>query len=215
MDGLLLCVLINLSKFTLGPETRVTRSFLVLAVFLIGLVSASAAHAAGWTPAGKDVAGTAASSQLTYSAGVVITCGKTEIVGKTRNPVSTQLDVSPVVPGKDCAVGGITATATCVGTITLDATTASSTSGTATLDSNFNCTFVATVFGANLCTITIGGTQAPTGGWVLNEGLDSLTVTLTTISAARGGSSLCGPATSTTASITASFTVTPTDLAVL
>jgi hypothetical protein len=211
----LLCALVNLSKFPRGQEAHVARSLVVLVVFLTGLVSASVVHAAGWTPAGKDVAGTAASSQLAYSAGVVITCGKTEIVGKTRNPVSTQLDVSPVVPGKDCAVGGITVNATCVGTITLDATTASGTSGTATLDSNFNCTFVATVLGANLCTITIGGTQAPTGGWVLNEGLDSLTLTLLTISAARGGSSLCGPATSTTASITVSFTVTPTDLAVL
>jgi hypothetical protein len=182
-----------------------TGLMLVVALASVCAVAASAQAVTTITPTGTAVSASAANPTFTYG-GVAVTCGSGTLVGTTRSPAATDISLTVSFQGLCTVAVFLTATVSCANTITLQSSGVA-TSLFYTLDTGFTCTISV----SGICNIDIEGLQFGSLA-TLNETATTLTTTMN-FDATRTGSASCGPA-SGTISLSASYNVTPTALAI-
>jgi hypothetical protein len=183
----------------------------MLALALLATAAAAAsAQAVTINPDNTAVSGSATNPTLSYG-GVTVVCPNGTASGTTGNN-SDRFNVSLTFgPAGQCTVAGASASVSCTGTAELIALNATNDTGTANLNSGFNCTITVPF----TCSITVAGPQNPADNvslLSLNESTDVLAADVT-INATRSGTSLCGPS-SGSARFTANYATTPSNLTI-
>jgi hypothetical protein len=197
------------------PTHAARASIVALIVAALASVAAIPANAATILPAGTAFSGFASNWTFTYG-GDDITCSKSTLLGSTAKPASNSLVVA-MDAYHTCAGFGNTAMVICnPNNMTLHATAIGSGDGdfTVSLPSNFRCSITIKVFGSSICSLTYAGPQTSAAGSVFDAATTNLS--LSVIGGATkdaGGSSLCGAADDLVV-LSATYTVTPTNLTV-
>jgi hypothetical protein len=176
-------------------------------LLIVGALAAQAPVAiADVSPASTAIAGNSTTAQIAYS-GTVMSCTTSEIRGVTppRGTSSISFTLSFGQNGGSCRAFGLAMTATCRGHMTARLTgfSASSTSGTLSLDSDFNCTFRVTLAA---CSVTVQGPQTNVGGWDFTNITQILNFGALNVAATDSGGTCAGNTAGRTGRGTGSFT---------
>lgn len=179
---------------------------LVLCIAMLSALALAAPAQATVTPVGATVSGHATNATLTTPSGTV-TCPTAEFTGTVTgaNNISGRLVFSRSASATCSAFGFVSATVTCVGTVTIAVTSSvagTSASGTVTLDNGFECSIVLAG-----CSLTIRGPQGPLTGGTFDQARQILTADVRNIRA-DGSGGLCGGR-GQTASFIARYAITP------